>query len=90
MMASQTLDTTERAEQGKQAEQAELKDMSVSEVSRVDSAGRRVAREVQRKLKWKLDLFILPLVASVYFLASMVWTTTHSLLFSPLACHAIS
>lgn len=25
-----------------------------------------------RKLKWKLDLFILPLISSVYFFASMV------------------
>lgn len=26
-----------------------------------------------RKLKWKLDLFILPLISSVYFFASMVY-----------------
>jgi hypothetical protein len=26
----------------------------------------------ERKLKWKLDLFILPLIASIYFFASMV------------------
>jgi hypothetical protein len=26
----------------------------------------------ERKLKWKLDLFILPLISSVYFFASMV------------------
>lgn len=25
-----------------------------------------------RRLKWKLDLFILPLISSVYFFASMV------------------
>lgn len=26
-----------------------------------------------RKLKWKLDFFILPLISSVYFFASMVY-----------------
>jgi len=31
-----------------------------------------VAKELERKLKWKLDLFILPLISAVYFFASMV------------------
>ena len=30
------------------------------------------AKELERKLKWKLDLFILPLISSVYFFASIV------------------
>ncbi len=92
-MSSQNLDTTDQEEQRKQAEhaeQAELKDMSVSKVSHVESTGSRVTRAVERKLKWKLDLFILPMVASVYFLASMVWTTTRSRLSSSRACHTSS
>ena len=97
-MASQNLDSTYQADEGKQAEQAgqaeqaeqaELKAMSVSKVSHVGSTDRRVSRAVERKLKWKLDLFVLPIVASVYFLASMVWTT-RSLLSSPSACHTSS
>ena len=28
--------------------------------------------KLERRLKWKLDLFILPLLSSVYFFASMV------------------
>ncbi len=30
------------------------------------------ARQTERKLKWKIDLIILPLLSTVYFLAQMV------------------
>ena len=30
------------------------------------------ARKVERRLKWKLDLTVLPLLSTVYFLAQMV------------------
>jgi hypothetical protein len=46
-------------------------------INDVDEAGIPLDPETRRrekKLKWKLDLFILPLVSLVYFFASMVRT----------------
>lgn len=31
-----------------------------------------IGKKEQQKLKWKLDLFVLPLISSVYFFGSMV------------------
>lgn len=37
------------------------------------------AQRLERRLKWKLDLIILPLLSSVYFFASMVESSSYEL-----------
>jgi hypothetical protein len=37
-----------------------------------ESAEDPAAKRLERRLKWKLDLFILPVISFIYFFASMV------------------
>ena len=46
-------------------EKAETRTRAPAELSEAD-------RQIQRKLRWKMDLIVLPLLSTVYFLASMV------------------
>lgn len=59
---------------------AKPEQLEMADYSHVEKTGAQVTEEPQdpetirleRNLKWKLDLFILPLIACVYFFASMV------------------
>lgn len=56
----------------------ESKEVSLETVEKAEAeAGTPAAlteeeRQLQRKLKWKMDLIILPLLSTVYFFAQMV------------------
>src|ERR1700753_2203391 len=55
-------------------ESTDLKDIDVSYLERIatqEEAAEDVDPAALRKLKWKIDLFILPLISSVYFFSSM-------------------
>ena len=54
-------------------EATELKESSILQTTTSHEENREeVDPALERKLKWKLDLFILPLISSVYFFAAMV------------------
>lgn len=57
---------------------ASQNEKSVELVEGVHSLGTKLTaeeRQRERKVKWKIDLLILPLLSTVYFLASMVSLT---------------
>lgn len=45
---------------------------SIGDVPKEDEAEEPFDLKLDRRVKWKLDLFILPLMSSVYFFATMV------------------
>ena len=54
-------------------DQVELKDQTALQASSShEEIIEMIDPKLERRLKWKLDLFILPLISSVYFFASMV------------------
>ncbi len=58
-----------------QSIEMEMIEGSKTETARVDAGGIPLdeeTRRLEKKLKWKLDLYILPLLTLVYFFATMV------------------
>lgn len=62
--------TTEPKQDGNASQHEKVVEIEGAQVLRTDVTTEERQRE--RRVKWKIDLLILPLLSTVYFLASMV------------------